>query len=476
MKLTTTLLSLLGALALASSAYAYSFAQPEGLTEAERKRYARFEKFQIKGVCGDTDIARLGDRGVNTVRGYTIEAPATMIQKLDNAHRLGMKMIISEWMPHHGDNKNNQGHIWPFDYNKKGDAMVAELIRKIEGIGDHPAILMWGLGNEVHLDEPYLRTVNRMSEAIHKRFPNHLTSLTMINAKPDDILKIKKYAPDLDVLGIQCYSRGAVRNGIKNAEKYWEKPFYMSEFNTNGPWNFKNTAWDVALDEPVSKKVSDLKDCYVAIDESKLCIGSTIFVWGHYAVDDRPTYFSLLLDADPQYKEHRNSFENKLTTPQADVMTEAFTGRPILGNRAPILTKLEFEGGANARLARPGEAMPLNLAAEDSNKDPVEFVTWILQAKVRKVTAVAGPLTQPSGENAVVNAPATPGEYLVMVYALDNKGGASASVLNFKVLNAAEQAAAEPVAAKKSAPAPASPPIPAAKPPVTNHNKRHFFK
>jgi hypothetical protein len=62
---------------------------------------------------------------------------------------------------------------------------------------------MWGLGNEVHLDEPYLRVVNRMSEEIHKRFPHHLTSLTIVNVPVAGIEAIKKFAPDIDVLGVQ---------------------------------------------------------------------------------------------------------------------------------------------------------------------------------------------------------------------------------------------------------------------------------
>jgi hypothetical protein len=435
-----TRITLLITLLLTGSTLAQSFVIPEGMSETGRKRFERFETFQIKGVCGDRDLDRLAKLGVNTVRGYTIDEPEEMRKKLDHANRLGMKMIVSEWMPHHGDNKNKEGVVWNFDYEAKGDQMVEKLIEKIEAIGDHPAILVWGLGNEVHLDEPYLRVVNRMSQEIHKRFPHHLTSLTMINAKPENIQKIKEFAPDIDVLGVQCYSRGAVRGGIKNAETYWGKPFYMSEFNTNGPWNFGKTEWGVELDEPVTKKVSDLKDCYAAIDESPLCLGSTIFVWGH-ATTYRPTYFSLLLDPNPNGSKDAGA-KNLMMTPQADVMTEHFTGQPIKGNRAPVLSKLEFEGGANARLAKPGEAMPVRFAAEDTNGNKIKFVSWILEAKARRTTSVAGPFPQASPEHAVIKAPTTPGEYLLMVYAKDDKGGASASTIAFKVT--AEDAPATP--------------------------------
>lgn len=433
------------ALLFTGAAIANSFVMPEGLSAIERKRFKHFDSFQIKGVCGDRDMDRLAKLGVNTVRGYTIGEPEIMRKKLDDTHRLGMKMIVSEWMPHHGKNKGKDGSSWDFDYNTKGDKMVENLIRKVEGIGDHPAILIWGLGNEVHLDEPYLRVVNRMSQEIHKRFPHHITSLTMVNARPEAIAAVKKFAPDIDVLGIQSYSRGAVRGAIKKTEELWGKPFYMSEFNTNGPWNFKKTEWDVPLDEPVTNKVRDLKDCYAAIDASPLCLGSTVFVWGHYAVDDRPTYFSLLLDPEPEGNKDSQSFEHKLVTPQADAMVEHFTGKPLQGNRAPVLSKLEFEGSANSSQVRPGQSMTLDLSAEDSDGDKVDFVTWILKSKVRKTTAVSGPVARTSGGKVIVDAPETPGDYLVMVYAIDHKGGGSASVLPFKVANPAA-ASGSPVA------------------------------
>jgi len=420
------------ALLLMGSTFAQSFFLPEGMSEIERKKFERFQTFQIKGVCGDTDLDRLASFGVNTVRGYTIPSVEAMREKLDHAHRLGMKMIVSEWMPHHGENKSRNGSSWDFDYGVRGEKMIADLITKVEGIGDHPALLMWGLGNEVHLDEPYLRVANRMSEEIHKRFPHHLTSLTVINVKEEGIAAIKEYAPDIDVLGVQSYSLGAVGGSIKKAEAVWGKPFYMSEFNTKGPWNFGKTDWGVELDEPVNRKVGDLIGCYAAIDASPLCLGSTIFLWGH-ATSYRPTYFSLLLNSHPNGIAKNASYDDLMITPQAEVMIENFTGKPPAGNRAPVLAKLEFDGGLASTVVAAGEPMTVMFEALDPNDDTVEFVTWILAAKARPTSAVAGPFPQASATHAIIPAPETPGEYLLMVYAKDNKSGASASTIAFKV-------------------------------------------
>jgi len=79
-------LTLLGLLLAMGSSLAQSFVLPEDMSETDRKRFKRFETFQIKGVCGDTDLERLAGLGVNTVRGYTIGEPKDMRKKLDRAH------------------------------------------------------------------------------------------------------------------------------------------------------------------------------------------------------------------------------------------------------------------------------------------------------------------------------------------------------------------------------------------------------
>jgi hypothetical protein len=429
-------LAVLVPLFLAAAVFAWPLVLAEGASDITRKRFERFQTFQIKGVCGDGDLESLAGTGINTVRGYTIPAADKMqpkLEKLDKAHKLGLKVVLSEWMPHHGENKSNDGFPYTFDYNTRGDAMVEAFAKKVEAIGDHPAILMWGLGNEVHLDEPYLRTVNRMSLAIHERFPHHITSLTMVNAKPEHIEAVKKFAPDLDVLGIQSYSRGAVRKAIKSTETHWGKPFYMSEFNTQGPWNYEKSEWGMFLDHSsVASKVADLKDCFVAIDESPLCLGSTIFLWGH-ATTTRPTDFSLLLHPNPDGRQPGEPFSSMYRTPQSDVLVEHFTAQPLKGNRAPIQTNLQFERGAASRFALPGELMRVEFAAKDADGDALQFVTWILDGTTRSTKTVAGPFPQTAADYAMIPAPEKPGVYRLMVYVIDGKGGASASSLAFKV-------------------------------------------
>lgn len=419
------------AFSLVSTLATAQFKIPQGLSAEQRARFERFENFQIKGVCGVRDLERLSRFGVNTVRGYTIPSPEDMLDTLDEVHRLGMTMIVSEWMPNHGENKANNGSTWNFDYNKGGDNVVKNFIAKVDAIGDHPAILMWGLGNEVHLDEPYLRVVDRMSRAVHERFPHHITSLTMVNAKPEHIEAIKRFAPDLDVVGVQSYSPGAVRGAMRSMEEHWQRPFYVSEFNGKGPWNFKKTEWDEAFDEPVSNKVADLRTSYDDIDASPLCLGSTVFVWGHFGVN-RPTYFSLLLSDNPAGPDDNTPMTDLMLTPQAEVLIERFTGKPVEGNRAPVITAMSFDDGAPSLVVSPDEPVQIHTSATDADADAIRFAAWVLDSKPARARPIMGPF-ESADPVFTINAPGKAGDYLVMIYAIDDHGGGSATTLPLAV-------------------------------------------
>jgi len=264
-----------------------------------------------------------------------------------------------------------------------------------------------------------------MSEAVHERHPDHLTSLTMINAQPEAIEAIKRYAPDLDVLGVQSYSAGAVGNSIRKVEELWGKPFYFSEFNGRGPWNFNTTGWDEAYEHLGPAKAFEVGKCYDAIHSSPLCLGSTIFTWGHFRVN-RPTYFSLLLNEHPDAGE--NSGDSMLT-PQAEVMADVFGGAIPGGNRPPLLTGLETVGGGSEAHVAPGETFEVRLAGEDPDGGSPTLFCWLLDSSRKRSWAVGRRIDADADGIARITAPMKEGPYLVMAYAVDGAGGASASTL-----------------------------------------------
>lgn len=407
---------------------ALDFAALVASVEPERAaRYEAFRDFQIKGFCGTARIELAAASGANTIRTYT---PPTRKQ-LDAYQRLGLKVIVGIWMPHHGENKNQDGK-WNYDYTVQGDKQLAAFADVLDRIGDHPAILLWCLGNEVHLDRPYLETVERMSRLLHTRFPRALSSLTMINAPKDKVALIKEAAPDLDVIGFNSYGQGAVNTASRNLEEIWGRAYYVSEFGPQGPWSGRKTAWGVNCEQSYDQKLADLRKSFERIDTAPRCLGSTMFLWGYWEkTKEFPTYFSAFLS--PAIGGRKVSDDKLHVTPIADEFIRYWSGR-YPAERAPILTRIAIAGTEPARdaIVPAGRKFPVTVTVDDPSATPrsLRYRWWILndagKPQFGPVDTEAPALELP--------APAKPGQaYFVKVYVLADERLASGFSVPFRV-------------------------------------------
>ena len=129
--------------------------------------------YQIKGVAGLQQLDRVRALGGNSVRIYTTTyADAIM----DKAHEQGLTVMLGLWMkPEYED----------FDYfDRKAVAEQREEIRQqVLKYRNHPALLMWNVGNELdnHTNNPRaFQILNEVTRMIHELDPYHpvTTSLT----------------------------------------------------------------------------------------------------------------------------------------------------------------------------------------------------------------------------------------------------------------------------------------------------------
>jgi len=396
-------------------------------------RFEKFQNFQIKGICGTARLDLATAYGANTLRTYT---PPSR-EQLDQYQRLGFKVIVGIWMPHHGENAGKTGK-WNYDYRGKGDEQVKALEETIRRIGDHPAILLWCFGNEVQLDPPYLQTVNRMSELLHKKQPNQLTSLTMINAPKEKIDLIKQHAPDLDVIGYNSYGHGAVGGSSKNLEAVWGRAYYVSEFGPEGPWWGRKTAWGAFYEQSYDEKLDDLRKSFQRIDAAPRCLGSTMFLWGSWT-QQLPTYFSAFLS--PQGTAKKVDEEKLYTTPLAEEFCRYWSGK-YPAERAPILTKVTVAGldGTNDVIVQAGKSFKMTAAAvnPDMSHSKLQYRWWILN---KHGEAVVGPIDTDE-PNVALQAPKEPGtDYAVMTYVIGPDQRASGYTVPIKVEKAEAPAA-----------------------------------
>jgi hypothetical protein len=396
---------------------------------AEESRVARYEvfrDFRIKGVCGIARLDLAAAYGANTLRTYT---PPSR-EQLDNYQRMGLKVIVGIWMPHQGENAGKNGTKWDFDYGRQGDAQLEAFKETIDRIGDHPAILMWGLGNEVHLEPPYLQTVNRMSMMLHKKHPKQLSSITIINAPKDKIALIKQLAPDLDVIGFNSYGHGALAGASQKLEQEWGRAYYVSEFGPQGPWWGRKSAWGEVYEQSYDGKLDDLRKSFAVIDAAPRCLGSTMFLWGYWT-QQKPTYFSALLH--PKLSAQKIDEQELYITPMAEEFCRYWSGK-YPPQRGPVLTSISVQGRKDTRdpMVQAGASFHVTASATDPDTPVAElrYRWWILD---KAGQPVCGPVDtdQPAAQ---LKAPTRSGTgYFVMAYVLGPDKRASGFTVPVKV-------------------------------------------
>lgn len=413
-------------------AWALDISRLVASVDADRAvRYESFRNFKIKGVCGDVRLALAAESGANTIRTYTPPSRA----QLDYYERLGFRVIAGIWMPHQGANPGQPGH-WNYDYKISGDDQVKGFAKELERIGDHPAILMWCLGNEVPLDPAYLETVNRMSQLLHQKFPRRLTSITIINVPKDGIELIKKYAPDLDVIGSNCYGQGAVNNASRRFEQDWGRGYYISELGPQGPWWGTQTAWGEYYEQAYDLKLEDLRKSFQIIDAAPRCLGSAVFLWGCWR-QQKPTYFSAFLSLQ---NDNSPAVENELcTTPMAEEFCRYWSGK-YPAHRGPVLVKITIDGlQANKdAVVQSGQPFRVRAAAKtfSAQDAKLNYRWWILD---KGGQTVFGPIDsdQPVAE---LTAPAKSGkDYFVMGFVIAPHQRASGFTVPIAVLDSCMQ-------------------------------------
>lgn len=157
------------------------------------------EPYFIKGAGGDKYLDILIGAGGNTIRTWGTENAQ---QVLDEAHKKGLKVMLGLWVQHerHG-----------FDYNNK-ERVKAQLDRfrkEVQKYKEHPALLVWGIGNEYELNysnKKVWKAVNDIAKMIHEEDPNHPTSTVTAGTNADKLKFVMEELTEVDIYGINTYA------------------------------------------------------------------------------------------------------------------------------------------------------------------------------------------------------------------------------------------------------------------------------
>jgi hypothetical protein len=156
------------------------------------------------------------------------------------------------------------------------------------------------LGNEMEGDgnDPNVwKAVEEIARMVKQIDPSHptVTVIAELGANGIKAKQVRALCPSIDILGVNSYG-GAASLAQRLKAAGWTKPYLVTEFGPNGPWEAGKTAWGAPLEPTSTKKARDYADRYAASVASQKgwCLGSYVFLWGD-KVEGTPTWFGMFL-------------------------------------------------------------------------------------------------------------------------------------------------------------------------------------
>ncbi|MEM7549311.1 MAG: glycoside hydrolase family 2 TIM barrel-domain containing protein [Bacteroidota bacterium] len=396
------------------------------LTDEGYRIFLNGEPFYVKGAGVDQgSVEVLASHGANSFRTWSTDNGKKV---LDEAQALGLKVMMGVWvgLERHG-----------FDYNdKKAVKRQLESIRKkVEELKDHPALMIWGVGNELNLQSENPKVwdaVNDISKMIHKIDPNHLTTTPLAGIDRKDIDLIENRAPDLDFLSVQLYGPIDMLPGLISASGH-KGPLLVTEWGATGYWEVGKTEWGAPLENNSSVKA----DLYLSryqksiLSQSQQVMGSFVFLWGQKQ-ERTPTWFGMFM---PDGNE----------TESVDAMHYAWNGE-WPKNRTPRLNDFTLEGlraTDNIKL-KAGDTCFAQVEANDPDNDVLTY-RWEIMRESRSAktggdaeyipSTIEGLFSENEGGTANFIAPTKPGAYRLFISVEDGNHHTAHSNIPFWVEN-----------------------------------------
>jgi len=377
--------------------------------------------YPIHGVGGNGNLDTLKKSGGNTIRTWDIDENTQSI--LDNAHAKGIKVALGFWLGH-------ERHGFSYTDWDANIAQAEKLFAAVKKYKDHPALLLWVLGNEMEGIEkssnPAIYTqIEYLARSLKEIDPDHPVMTVTAEIGKNQIAGLNRFCPSIDIHGINSYG-GAPSIPERYKKNGGIKPYLITEFGPAGTWERPPNKWGMPDELTSTQKAADYRRSYQAFQSDPLCLGSFAFMWGHKQ-EASATWFGMLLPTG-----------EKLAA--VDELTKLWTGKPAM-NLCPVITSLTMVQPNEA--FEPGSEITLNLKASDPENDPLQ-VQWILTEDWKEVAEGgdhrATPPTYPeailpssTNTTAKIKLPEGGGTYRVYTFIRDGQGSAATGSLSLKI-------------------------------------------
>jgi hypothetical protein len=382
------------------------------------------ELYDIRGVGGQHFLDEAVNMGANSIRTWSLEHAK---KYLDEAHKRGLTVMMGLWVQH-------ERHGFDYDDTVAVKKQLLYFTEKVKEIKDHPALLLWGIGNEVDLfysNTKVWDAIQDIAQMIHELDPNHPTCTVTAGLDSTEVRLIKSQAPDIDILGINTY--GDVNHVVDHIADYgWNRPYIIAEWGPNGHWEVAKRAWGAPIEQNSSQKAQSYKERYAKIlTDSVNSMGSYLFLWGAKQ-ETTSTWYGVFSEFGER-------------TEVLDVMHEYWKGNPA-SNRCPVFLgyQLERDGLSVKSYVLAGrQEYGLKVIFTDPDSDRLRYRFSIVEES-RDIKSggdaetappsVPGLIKRKKGAHVYFKTPETEGAYRIFVYAADGKGNVGYCNIPFYVL------------------------------------------
>lgn len=382
--------------------------------------------YYIKGVSGHEHMDKVKAYGGNSIRTYDYTALDSIMEMADF---LGLTVMVGLEVGK---------EYWGNDFNYFSIRAIHDKIDEVETVvrkyKDHPALLMWSVGNEVHLHGGnrfmIFYTLNRIAKMIHEVDGNHPVMTTLpAGENIDKYGYISFVMPHIDILGFNSF--GSISTIKSNITKRfgWNKPYILSEWGSLGPWEVNFTEWGSPVEIKNSQKVEKINEHWDIMNmDQNLLLGGYVFYWGNkYEVTD--TWFSFFSE---------EGYESNLVK----ALQAKWTGE-LPSNLAPFIDTLFIESTLpdnNNRYLVSDSLYAATVRAFDPENDSLTY-RWELRPEginLRIKGEFKNNLTHlfenESGNKLTFKTPSEEGGYRLISYVYDGRNHVASHNIPFYVI------------------------------------------
>lgn len=383
--------------------------------DGQYQLYRDGKPYFVKGAGGHSHLALLAASGANSVRTWSTDNAQ---QILDEAQANGLTVLMGLRLGHerHG-----------FDYNdvQAVAKQLAEVRQQVLKYKDHPALLGWGVGNEVDLFYTNTRVwyaVEDIAKMIKSLDPHHIVTTVTAGIDKDKADLIQARVPSIDFLSVNIYG------GLETLPQHlldigYSGPYLVTEWGPTGHWQVARTDWDVPIEQTSTQKAASYRSRYEGgiLSAPNRALGSYAFLWGQKQ-ETTPTWYGVFTEAGKP---------NEVV----DSLYYLWKGE-WPAKRAPSVMALKIDGKVAEQNVHLRKQTLYKVDVQLSGETP--SIRWEVLPESTDIKAGGDPEARPHVIEGLVTAtgqgqwqlmtPDVPGPYRLFLYATANDKVATANI------------------------------------------------